>query len=138
MRDFDLNIENFELTPFEAESLSRLEKFKEDWRLLKETEPGRIVKLQKKARILSSASSVRIYGASFSDREATNFLKGFLLPSFFKRKQVELFRYAKTLYRIQTIGETKPLTSNYVKQFHDALVSFGGVPTTSVCCLTIL
>ncbi len=116
-----------EAIPITADMLSlvsEIDEFKGAWRALGKLAPDRLHQLRKVATIESVGSSTRIEGVTLSDREIEALLGRVQAQSFTTRDEQEVAGYAGVMETIFDHFEDIPITENYIKQLHTALLGY--------------
>lgn len=119
-----ISINNISITPEMLSIISRIDSFNASWKYMAGMEPERLNSLRKVATIESIGSSNRIEGNRLSDRDVEALLSRVGIESFATRDEQEVVGYARLMDELYDNFEILPLTENYIKQFHQILLSW--------------
>lgn len=119
-----ISINNISITPEMLSIISRIDSFNASWKYMAGMEPERLKSLRKVATIESIGSSNRIEGNRLSDRDVEALLSRVGTESFATRDEQEVVGYARLMDELYDNFEILPLTENYIKQFHQILLSW--------------
>lgn len=119
-----ISINNISITPEMLSIISRIDSFNASWKYMAGMEPERLKSLRKVATIESIGSSNRIEGNRLSDRDVEALLSRVGAESFATRDEQEVVGYARLMDELYDNFEILPLTENYIKQFHQILLSW--------------
>lgn len=119
-----ISINNISITPEMLSIISRIDSFNASWKYMAGMEPERLKSLRKVATIESIGSSNRIEGNRLSDRDVEALLSRVGIESFATRDEQEVVGYARLMDELYDNFEIIPLTENYIKQFHQILLSW--------------
>lgn len=119
-----ISINNISITPEMLSIISRIDSFNASWKYMAGMEPERLKSLRKVATIESIGSSNRIEGNRLSDRDVEALLSRVGAESFATRDEQEVVGYARLMDELYDNFEIIPLTENYIKQFHQILLSW--------------
>lgn len=119
-----ISINNISITPEMLSIISRIDSFNASWKYMAGMEPERLKSLRKVATIESIGSSNRIEGNRLSDRDVAALLSRVGAESFATRDEQEVVGYARLMDELYDNFEILPLTENYIKQFHQILLSW--------------
>lgn len=106
--------------------ISKIDSFNASWKYMKGLEPERLLGLRKVATIESIGSSNRIEGNRLSNQEVEKLLSRIDMESFATRDEQEVAGYARLMEELYDNYEIFPLSENYIKQFHQILLSWSG------------
>lgn len=119
-----ISINNISITPEMLSIISKIDSFNASWKYMAGIEPERLKSLRKVATIESIGSSNRIEGNRLSDRDVEALLSRVGAESFATRDEQEVVGYARLMDELYDNFEILPLTENYIKQFHQILLSW--------------
>lgn len=119
-----ISINNISITPEMLSIISKIDSFNASWKYMAGMEPERLKSLRKVATIESIGSSNRIEGNRLSDRDVEALLSRVGAESFATRDEQEVVGYARLMDELYDNFEILPLTENYIKQFHQILLSW--------------
>lgn len=102
--------------------VAALDEFKGAWRAIGRIAPDRLTALKRVATIESAASSTRIEGARFTDREVERLLSNMEIKSFASRDEQEVAGYAAVMETVFAHWQDIPLTENHIRQLHRDLL----------------
>lgn len=119
-----ISINNISITPEMLSIISKIDSFNASWKYMAGMEPERLKSLRKVATIESIGSSNRIEGNRLSDRDVEALLSQVGAESFATRDEQEVVGYARLMDELYDNFEILPLTENYIKQFHQILLSW--------------
>lgn len=117
-----INTESVNITPEFLGLIAEIDEFKGAWKALGTLAPERLSALRRVATIESIGSSTRIEGSKLSDSEVEKLLSNFSVHFFASRDEQEVAGYAETMEQIFQSWEYIPLTENFVRQLHRALL----------------
>ena len=115
---------NLVVTPDILRLVGEIDEFKGAWKALGSLAPDRLATLRRIATVESVGSSTRIEGARLTDREVDILLSNLDLGSFRSRDEQEVAGYAEATTMVFDSWREIPLTENYIKQLHGALLKF--------------
>lgn len=124
-----ISINNIFITPEMLSIISKIDSFNASWKYMVGMEPERLNTLRKIATIESIGSSNRIEGNRLSDRDVESLLSRIGTESFATRDEQEVAGYARLMDTLYDNFEILPLTENYIKQFHQILLSWSDKDT---------
>lgn len=124
-----ISITNVRITPEMLSVISNIDSFNASWKYMAGMEPERLGSLKKIATIESIGSSNRIEGNRLSDREVETLLSRVGMESFATRDEQEVAGYARLMDDLYDHFEILPLTENYIRQFHQILLSWSDKDT---------
>ncbi|MFT5114817.1 MAG: Fic family protein [Parasphingorhabdus sp.] len=117
-----LDLSTLTITPHLLKLIAEIDEFKGAWRLLQNQDPERLESLRHVATIESIGSSTRIEGSKLSDKDIEILLGNVGKQSFATRDQQEVAGYAEAMDMVIANYNDIPLTENYIKQLHSALL----------------
>ncbi|MCW8922395.1 MAG: Fic family protein [Gammaproteobacteria bacterium] len=117
-----MDLTSLTITPELLRLISEIDEFKGSWRVQNAQSPERLQALRHVATIESIGSSTRIEGSKLSDTEIEDLLSRVGKTSFLTRDEQEVAGYAEVMETIFENFADIPVTENYIKQFHTALL----------------
>ncbi|CAN8139481.1 Fic family protein [uncultured Thiomicrorhabdus sp.] len=117
-----MNLSSLTITPELLRLLTELDEFKGNWKASHDQSPERLQMLRHVATIESIGSSTRIEGSKLSNSEIEELLSNVGKASFLTRDEQEVAGYAEVMEMIFENYADIPLTENYIKQLHSALM----------------
>ena len=117
-----MNVTSLTITPELLSLITEIDEFKGNWRVQSAQSPERLQALRHVATIESIGSSTRIEGSKLSDAEIEALLSNVSKTSFLTRDEQEVAGYAEVMETVFEHHTQIPVTENYIKQFHAALL----------------
>jgi Fic family protein len=117
-----MDLRSLIITPELLKLIAEIDEFKGSWKAMQSLTPDRLQSLKHVATIESIGSSTRIEGAKLSDKQVEELLQGIGAESFATRDEQEVVGYAEAMDMVFDNHTDIPLTENYIKQFHIALL----------------
>ena len=117
-----MDLTSLTLTPELLRLISEIDEFKGGWRAQNAQSPERLQALRHIATIESIGSSTRIEGSKLSDNEIEDLLSNVGKSSFLTRDEQDVAGYAEVMETIFENFSEIPVTENYIKQLHAALL----------------
>lgn len=124
-----ISISDVRITAEMLSIIGEIDYFNGEWKHVAGVEPEGLRSLKRVATIESIGSSNRIEGNRLSDREVETLLSRVGRQSFANRDEQEVAGYAQLMDEIYDNYEVLPLTENYIKQFHQILLSYSDKDT---------
>lgn len=117
-----MKIHSLQITPEMLKIIAEIDEFRGGWKKIQHLTPERLEVLRKVATIESIGSSTRIEGVKLSDKEIGEILGDIGKTTFKTRDEQEVVGYAEAMETVYANYSEIPLTDNYLKQLHAALL----------------
>jgi Fic family protein len=117
-----MDLKSLTITPELLRLITEIDEFKGSWRVQSAQSPERLQALRHVATIESIGSSTRIEGSKLSDSAIEALLSNVGNISFLTRDEQEVAGYAEVMETVFENHTLIPVTENYIKQLHAALL----------------
>jgi len=117
-----MDLQSLTITPELLRLITEIDEFKGTWRVQSAQSPQRLQTLRHVATIESIGSSTRIEGSKLSNSAIEALLNNVGKTSFLTRDEQEVAGYAEVMETVFENYPQIPVTENYIKQLHTALL----------------